>query len=74
MGGSSPRIEREENPSIMDWSVGGRPSREWWAVLGTVAEAAEGLGSWDFCCGGFDLKYEAGKCFALYSSCTLSLS
>ena len=25
-----------------------RPCREWWAVLGTVAEALEGLASWGF--------------------------
>jgi hypothetical protein len=31
---------------IKFWYVGERPCREWWAVLGTVAEALDGLGSW----------------------------
>lgn len=47
VGGSSPKIERLEKSSSIDWRVGGRPCREWWAVLGTVADAdaLEGLGS-----------------------------
>jgi hypothetical protein len=67
-----------------------RPCREWWAVLGTVTEASDGLGSWtlgvgagavdvetdpgrvDACEALSFLKYEGGKCFSLYFSCTPS--
>ena len=56
---------------------GERPCREWWAVLGTVTEAFEGLGFCGFSiiggagpdavngCLFCDLKYDGGKCFAL---------
>jgi hypothetical protein len=57
-----------------------RPCSEWWAVLGTVAEALEGLVSCGFgigagavdadsgaveCFLGWALKYDGGKCLAL---------
>jgi hypothetical protein len=85
-------MEVVEYELIRDWSVGDRPCREWWAVLGTVAEALDGLTSCDvevaagaagaaevvedelgtdFDCEALRaLKYEGGKCFALYVSCT----
>ena len=46
VGGGSPRMEVLEYSLIRFWYVGERPCREWWAVLGTVAEALDGLGSW----------------------------
>jgi hypothetical protein len=69
-----------------------RPCREWWAVLGTVAEALEGLVSCGFgggasavdvgaadadagaveCFLGCALKYDGGKCLALYILSTAS--
>jgi hypothetical protein len=39
-------MEVLEYSLIRFWYVGERPCREWWAVLGTVAEALDGLGSW----------------------------
>jgi hypothetical protein len=39
-------MERLVNPLIRSCKGAERPCREWWAVLGTVAEALEGLGSW----------------------------
>jgi len=54
-------IIRSENPAMSCLTVCGDPSREWWAVLGTVTEAFEGFGF-----GGFEAKYEGGKCFCLY--------
>lgn len=39
----------------------GGPSREWWAVFGTVTEAFEGFGLEDF-----EAKEEDGKCLFLY--------
>lgn len=86
VGASSPRIEVLAYSLIRLWYVGERPCREWWAVLGTVAEALDGLGSWGLGTGWDDagvddetealaacaalsfLKYEGGKCFALYVS------
>jgi hypothetical protein len=64
---------------------GERPCRECWAVLGTVTEALEGLGSRGFGIEGAGpgadavgipcfLKYDGGKCFALYILSTLSSS
>lgn len=76
-------MERVENSARRVCKEVERPCREWWAVLGTVAEAFEGLGScgFDVPAGSpFDvdgpaeavdcnfLKYEGGKCFALYVS------
>ena len=74
--------------------MGERPCREWWAVLGTVTEALDGLGSCGLetagagagaeaddgpeafaaCAALSFLKYEGGKCFALYVSWTLESS
>ena len=87
VGASSPRIEVLAYSLIRLWYVGERPCREWWAVLGTVAEALDGLRSWGLGMGWDDagvvddgtealaacaalsfLKYEGGKCFALYVS------
>lgn len=63
-----------------------RPCREWWAVLDTVGEALEGFGSFGLVVtsevdeegpgngGAGFLKYEGGKCFALYVSWTLASS
>lgn len=89
---------REEKLAMRFWRLEERPSREWWAVLGTVTEALEGFGSaglesefcWACVCefdaavvvvadvggggGGFFLKYDGGKCFALYVSWTLASS
>ena len=90
VGGGSPEIDKVENSASRFWSEVERPCREWWAVLGTVADALEGLGSCGFefvdagpvaevvcsCGAGFGLflKNDGGKCFALYFSCTLSSS
>lgn len=61
VGGSSTGIEREEKEAISSEIVdAGGPSREWWAGLGTVAAALDGLGLV-----GFDLKDEGGKCLFL---------
>jgi hypothetical protein len=38
-------MEVVEYEPIIDWRVGDRPCREWWAVLGTVTEALDGLTS-----------------------------
>lgn len=45
--------------------VRGGPSREWWAVFGTVTGAFEG-----FVLGGFEAKEEGGKCLFLYFKST----
>ena len=72
VGGGSPWIERVEKSSIRDCRVGGRPCREWWAVLGTVTEALDGFGSEGFGLGaGND---DAGKCLFLYAVWTLGSS
>ena len=87
VGGGSPRIEVVEYSLMRVCREVDRPFKEWWAVLGTVAEALDGLGSWGLGIGGADpvglydgtealaacaalsfLKYEGGKCFALYVS------
>jgi hypothetical protein len=86
VGGGSPRMERLVN-SLMRFCKGWeRPCREWCAVLGTVTEALDGVGScgleaicgagWGGFSGGLgsDLKYDGGKCFALYILSTLSSS
>lgn len=61
VGGGAAGIDKSENDAI-SWAVEayGRPSREWWAVLGTVTGALEGLGSV-----GFILVLEGGKCLFL---------
>lgn len=48
VGGGSPWIERVANSLMRFCREGERPCREWWAVLGTVTEALEGLGSCGF--------------------------
>jgi hypothetical protein len=80
VGGGSPWMERLVNSLMRDCKGAERPCREWWAVLGTVAEALEGLGSCGFgidacavdagagaveCFLPWALKYEGGKCLAL---------
>lgn len=79
VGGASPWMERPENSLTRLASELDRPCREWWAVLGTVTAALDGL---TFCglgidaddgagldveglAGPLDLKYDGGKCFAL---------
>lgn len=59
--GSAGIMQREEKEAISsDMDAVGGPSREWWAVFGTVTGALDGLGSV-----GFDLKAEGGKCLFL---------
>lgn len=61
VGGSSTGIGREEKDAMnSDIVEAGGPSREWWAGLGTVTAALDGLGLV-----GFDLKNEEGKCLFL---------
>ena len=61
VGRSAGTMEREEKEAMSsDMDAVGGPSREWWAVLGTVTGALDGLGSV-----GFDLKAEGGKCLFL---------
>jgi hypothetical protein len=45
VGGASPVMDRLENSASSVCNEGERPCREWWAVLGTVADAFEGFGS-----------------------------
>jgi hypothetical protein len=45
VGAGSPRIDVLAYSLIRFWYLGERLCREWWAVLGTVAEALDGLGS-----------------------------
>lgn len=61
VGGSAGGMDRNEKDA-RSWAVDetGGPSREWWAVLGTVTVALEGFGSV-----GFDLKDDGGKCLFL---------
>lgn len=61
--GEMPRSEKEAISWDMVEEVG--PSREWWAVFGTVAEALEGLGF-----AGFDRIDEGGKYLFLYALST----
>lgn len=61
--GKMRRSEKEANSWDMLEEVG--PSREWWAVFGTVTEALEGLGS-----AGFDRIDEGGKYLFLYALST----
>ena len=61
VGGSRTGIGREEKEAMSsDIVEAGSPSREWWAVFGTVTAALDGLGSV-----GFDLKDDGGKCLFL---------
>lgn len=61
VGGSWPGIGMEEKEDMSsDIVETGGPSREWWAGLGTVTAAFDGLGFV-----GFDLKEEGGKCLFL---------
>lgn len=48
VGGGSPWIERLEKSPMRSCKGTERPCREWWAVLSTVSEAFEGLGSCGF--------------------------
>ena len=48
VGGGSPWMERLEKSLMRSCKGAERPCREWWAVLGTVSEAFEGLGSSGF--------------------------
>jgi hypothetical protein len=41
--GGAGSIERPENPAMSSLIVCGCPWREWWAVLGAVADALEGF-------------------------------
>ena len=61
VGGSAGGMDREEKED-MSWDIddAGSPSREWWAGLGTVTAALDGLGLVDF-----DLNEEGGKCLFL---------
>jgi hypothetical protein len=61
IAGGAGSIERSEKLIINSLIVRGGPSREWWAVFGTVAEAFEGLGFV-----GFVELDEGGKCLFLY--------
>ena len=73
VGGGSPRIEVVEYSLMRVCKEVDRPCREWWAVLGTVAEALEGLGSWVLEAGAVtgaadadaDADAEAAACCAL---------
>ena len=61
IGASAGGIEREEKEDMScDVTDAGGPSREWWAGLGTVTAALEGLGLV-----GFDLNEDWGKCLFL---------
>ena len=61
VGGSAGGIERVAKAAMSsDIDDVGAPSSEWWAVLGTVTAALEGLASV-----GFDLNAEGGKCLFL---------
>ncbi len=61
VGGLAGIMEREEKEAISsDMDAVGGPSREWWAVFGTVTGALDGLGSV-----GFDLEADGGKCLFL---------
>lgn len=61
MGVSWGGIGREEKDAMSsDIVEAGGPSREWWAVFGTVTAALDGLELV-----GFDLKDEGGKCLFL---------
>ena len=51
MIGGAGSIERPENPAMSSFIVGGCPSREWCAVLGTETGAFDG-----FVLGGFEAK------------------
>lgn len=86
VGGGAPTMERPEKSLMRLCRDLERPCREWWAVLGTVGEALEGFGSSGLVVpskvdeegpgigGAGFLKYEGGKCFALYVSWTLASS
>jgi hypothetical protein len=45
IGGASPRMVRLVNSLRRDCRGAERPCREWWAGLGTVTGALDGLGS-----------------------------
>lgn len=68
VSGSLAEIWRPEKVSTSCLIVGGRasaaegPWSEWWAGLGTVAEALEGLGWWAGLC---LAKKDGGKCLRL---------
>jgi hypothetical protein len=57
---------------IKFWYVGERPCKEWWAVLGTVAEALDGLGSWGLGTGADDAAAIADALGALAVCAALS--
>ena len=49
VGGSQGGMERAAKVAISsEMDPGGASAREWWAVLGTVADALEGLGDVGF--------------------------
>ena len=61
VGDSSTGMERDEKEAMSsDIVVAGSPSGEWWAGLGMVTAAFDGLGS-----AVLDLKNEGGKCLFL---------
>ena len=60
-GAGAGSMERPEKPAMSCLIDCGGPSREWWAVLGTVTEAFDGFGLV-----GFEMKEEGGKCLFLY--------
>ncbi len=57
VGGSADGMDKEEK-EVMSCEIdeAGGPSREWWAVLGTVTAALDGFGLV-----GFDVKEDGGK-------------
>jgi len=61
IAGGAGSIERPEKAPMSCFIVCGGPSREWWAVFGTVTEALDG-----FVLEGFEAKYDGGKCLLLY--------
>lgn len=44
MSGAAGSIVRPEKPAMSSLMVCGGPSREWWAVFGTVTDALDGFG------------------------------
>lgn len=64
MGGMTKPAKEVMSSEIVGVEAG-CPSREWWAGLGTVTDALEGLGLV-----GFDLVDEGGKCLLRYNVST----
>lgn len=61
VGGSSPGMDKEANEETRSVMFEEKSASEWWAVLGTVADAFDGFAFVGFCFG----KDAAGKCFFL---------